>query len=356
MVSVSLTGIAKRYGKDGPPVLSAMDLAIEPGELFFLLGPSGCGKSTLLRIVAGLLAPTAGTIRFGDRDVTRLPTEERHTAMVFQNYALWPHMSVAENVRFGLTVRKVPRAEAEARTREALAMVGMADYAARRPASLSGGQQQRVALARAMVVRPQVLLLDEPLSNLDAKLRVAMRREIRRLCKAAGLTAIYVTHDQKEALAMADRMAVLADGRLQQTGPPREVYRRPVSRLVADFIGESNFIPATVAGRDGDRHVVTSALGTLAGSATAADFAPGDQVTVLIRPEALSILDDAAAPDMPNTFAGAIAGGMFLGEVGQWTVAAGGLSLIVSEQAPPGRAPGSAVRLHADPGQVVLLP
>jgi iron(III) transport system ATP-binding protein len=356
MVSVTLAGIAKRYGQDGPPVLSAMDLAVEPGELFFLLGPSGCGKSTLLRIVAGLLAPSAGSVHFGEQDVTRLPTEDRHTAMVFQNYALWPHMSVIENVRFGLVVRKTPKAEAEARAREALAMVGMDGYAERRPASLSGGQQQRVALARAMVVHPQVLLLDEPLSNLDAKLRLAMRREIRNLCKAAGLTAIYVTHDQKEALAMADRMAVLADGRLQQTGPPREIYRRPVSRLVADFIGEANFIPATVVGRDADRLVATCALGTLAGVPSAANFAPGQAATLLIRPEALSFLDGTSGADAPNTFPATIANGMFLGEIGQWTVTASGLGLIVSEQAPPGRHPGDAVRLHADPDQVVLLP
>ena len=354
MISVRLTRISKTYGKADKPVLDAMDLAVAPGELFFLLGPSGCGKSTLLRIVAGLLEPSSGSIHFGDQDVTRMPTEDRHTAMVFQNYALWPHMSVFENVRFGLAVRKTPKAEAEARVRETLAMVGMAEYAGRRPASLSGGQQQRVALARAMVVRPRVLLLDEPLSNLDAKLRIAMRREIRTLCKSAGLTTLYVTHDQKEALAMADRMAVLYGGKLQQTGSPREIYRRPANRFVADFIGEGNFVPATVAGREGDRYVTTSALGTLTGVSSAANFAPGQDVALLIRPESLSIGNPP--PSGTNIFPATVTGGMFLGEIGQWNVEAGGVPLLVFEQDPPGRSPGDPLSLHADPDQVVLLP
>jgi len=239
MVPVSLRQISKTY--DGSTqVLSDISLEMEAGAFFFLLGPSGCGKTTLLRMIAGFLEPTSGHVHFGDKEVTRLPAERRDTAMVFQSYALWPHMTVAENVGFGLDVRSVGGSDKDTRVKEALHTVGLSHLADRRIPALSGGQQQRVALARAIVVRPQVLLLDEPLSNLDAKLRVQMRSELRRICKDAGLTAIYVTHDQKEALSMAARIAVLHEGILQQVGTPREVYSHPANRFVADFIGESN--------------------------------------------------------------------------------------------------------------------
>ena len=240
-VSIQIQGLVKRFG--ATTALDHVDLEIQPGELFFLLGPSGCGKTTLLRHIAGFYTPDEGTIRIGGEDVTHVPPHKRDTGMVFQSYALWPHMTLAENVAFGLQMRKVPKAEAAERVRAALAAVKMEDKASRKPNQLSGGQQQRVALARALVVQPRCLLLDEPLSNLDAKLRLEMRLEIRRICKESGLTAVYVTHDQKEALSIADRLAVMQAGRLEQVGSPLEVYRKPKNRFVASFIGETNFLP-----------------------------------------------------------------------------------------------------------------
>ena len=240
-VSIQIQGLVKRFG--ATTALDHVDLEIQPGELFFLLGPSGCGKTTLLRHIAGFYTPDEGTIRIGGEDVTNVPPHRRDTGMVFQSYALWPHMTLAENVAFGLQMRKVPKAEAAERVRAALAAVKMEDKASRKPNQLSGGQQQRVALARALVVQPRCLLLDEPLSNLDAKLRLEMRLEIRRICKESGLTAVYVTHDQKEALSIADRLAVMQAGRLEQVGSPLEVYRKPKNRFVASFIGETNFLP-----------------------------------------------------------------------------------------------------------------
>jgi iron(III) transport system ATP-binding protein len=237
MISIRIQKLTKHFG--AVTALRDLDLVIEPGELFFLLGPSGCGKTTLLRSLAGFSIPDEGQIFFGDEDVTRLAPHKRNTGMMFQSYALWPHMTVAENVAFGLEERKVAKDEITRRVGEALESVRMGPYAARRPNQLSGGQQQRVALARALVIRPRCLLLDEPLSNLDAKLRLEMRAEIRRVCKEFKLTTVYVTHDQKEALSISDRMAILDGGRIRQIGSPREVYRRPVCRLVANFIGEA---------------------------------------------------------------------------------------------------------------------
>jgi len=234
MTAVRVEKIAKSFG---PTVaLADITLDIAAGELFFLLGPSGCGKSTLLRIIAGLLDPTNGQIFFNDRDVTTLPTQDRNAVMCFQSYALWPHMSVRDNVRFGLEVRGMSRAEQDARVNEVLAMVRLTDQADRKPNQLSGGQQQRVALARALAVKPACLLLDEPLSNLDAKLRLEMRSEIRRICKEGGFTTLYVTHDQREALSVADRIAILNAGRLEQVGTASEVFHRPSSEFVADFM------------------------------------------------------------------------------------------------------------------------
>src|SRR5215218_2911793 len=225
MIPITLERLTKRFG--GTIALDQVDLRIEAGEIFFLLGPSGCGKTTLLRTIAGFYEPDSGRVLFGDEDVTRLPPHARNTGMMFQSYALWPHMTVAQNVAFGLEERKVKPDEIVRRVHDALASVKMEHLGERRIHQLSGGQQQRVALARALVIRPRCLLLDEPLSNLDTKLRVEMRGEIRRVCKEFGLTAIYVTHDQKEALSISDRMAVLDSGRILQVGTPDTVYRRP---------------------------------------------------------------------------------------------------------------------------------
>ena len=292
--TIHTSRLSKHFGQT--VAVDGVDLDIPAESLFFLLGPSGCGKTTLLRMIAGFTEPTAGTIGFGDRDVTSLNANKRNCGMVFQSYALWPHMTVAQNVAFGLTVRKVSAADRARRVNEALATVQMLDYAQRKPNELSGGQQQRVALARAMVIEPTVLLLDEPLSNLDAKLRLEMRSQIKQICSEARITAVYVTHDQKEALSMADIMVVLRDGAVQQVGPPRQVYDRPCNRFVADFLGETNFLPARVVGKDGDHLLLDCPAGRLrsaAPSSSAADD-PGDGVSVTcsIRPEAVRLLVD----------------------------------------------------------------
>ncbi|OAM91483.1 ABC transporter ATP-binding protein [Termitidicoccus mucosus] len=314
MVSIRTSNLTKRFGT--VVALYQLDLEIKPGELFFLLGPSGCGKTTLLRSLAGFVMPDAGNIFFGDDDVTRLEPHKRNTGMMFQSYALWPHMTVAENVAFGLGERRVPKAEIKRRVAEALESVRMAEYAGRSPNQLSGGQQQRVALARALVIRPRCLLLDEPLSNLDAKLRLEMRSEIRRVCKEFNLTTVYVTHDQKEALSISDRMAVLEAGKILQIGTPREIYKRPAWKTVANFIGETNFIAGTVAGVENGRVFVTTPVGRFEGVPGNPEKmpAPGWLVTLSIRPECWRL---EHGPREVNSVPGRIGGSVYLGEVAQ---------------------------------------
>ncbi len=246
MAGVTLSNIRKTYG-----ALAAVDdvsIDIRDGELLALLGPSGCGKTTTLRLIAGFVAPNAGTVKFGDRDVTRVPVHKRNVGMVFQGYALFPHLTVAKNVEFGLRVRGWDKAKIAARVAEMLRWVQLEALAERQPRALSGGQQQRVALARAMANHPDVLLLDEPFSALDAKLRTQMRTEIRELQREAGITSVFVTHDQEEAMAIADRIGVMNHGKLEQLGSAEDLYKRPVSRFVAGFIGKCNFIEGRVSG------------------------------------------------------------------------------------------------------------
>jgi iron(III) transport system ATP-binding protein len=332
MISIRIQQLTKRFG----PVtaLQHLDLTVNPGELFFLLGPSGCGKTTLLRSLAGFYIPEEGTIRFDDEDVTRLAPHKRNTGMVFQSYALWPHMTVAENVAFGLHERKVPKNENNRRVAEALESVHMHPYADRRPNQLSGGQQQRVALARALVIRPRCLLLDEPLSNLDAKLRLEMRSEIRRVCKECRLTTVYVTHDQKEALSIADRMAILDGGRILQVGTPREIYKRPTQRTVANFIGETDFIPGKVLGTGENFVTVETGIGRFDGvlGNPAKPPAVGGEVTVSIRPECW----DLHRGHQPrNAVKGRIGESVYLGEVAQYEFITGnGTKLKIFERNP----------------------
>ncbi|SCE72078.1 iron(III) transport system ATP-binding protein [Micromonospora matsumotoense] len=298
MIDVTLESVSKRFARAGDTAaVDDVDISIAAGEFFTLLGPSGCGKTTTLRMVAGFYFPTSGRIRFGTEDVTHRPPNKRDTGMVFQNYALFPHMSVAQNVAYGLKIRKVGRAESARRIDEALGQVHLAGYGDRRIDQLSGGQQQRVALARALVIRPRTLLLDEPLSNLDAKLREETRVEIRRIQQEAGTTAIYVTHDQAEAMAMSDRIAVMESGRVRQIGAPQEIYHRPATAFVARFIGRSNVL---------DLPVVTAAAETVTvglpdGSETAVTapvdhgLRAGDTALVSVRPEHLGLTSPTEA-------------------------------------------------------------
>jgi len=355
MISIQVQQLTKRFGN--VVALHGLDLTINPGELFFLLGPSGCGKTTLLRSLAGFYIPEDGRILFGDEDVTRLAPHKRNTGMMFQSYALWPHMTVAENVAFGLEERKVARPEIDRRVREALESVHMGKYAERKPNQLSGGQQQRVALARALVIRPRCLLLDEPLSNLDAKLRLEMRAEIRRVCKEFKLTTVYVTHDQKEALSIADRMAILEGGHILQVGTPREIYKRPHRRTVANFIGETDFLPGRVLGKVGEYVTVETAVGKFDGIVGDPASAPaaGAEVTVSIRPECWELHRDA---ESRNVVKGRIGDYIYLGEVAQYDfVTANGTKLKIFERNPRFVEGASRGELFAtvEPEDVVVL-
>jgi len=307
MVSVTLVGLTKSFSRSGV-VVNQINLRVEEGEFFTLLGPSGCGKSTTLRMVAGFEEPDSGQIRFDDRDVTYAPANKRDVGLVFQNYALFPHMTVAKNVAFGLTVRKIRGAAAAERVREALAQVRLTKQANARVDELSGGQQQRVALARALVFRPQLLLLDEPMSNLDAKLRMETRGALRKLHAETGITSVYVTHDQAEALAMSTRVAVMNTAEVHQVGTPDEVYERPSTRFVASFLGRNNIFDAVVTGLDGDTVSLRLSDGsTLQGSALrtspALPLSPGSTVGVTIRAEAIAL---AGAAEDVNVIHGVV--------------------------------------------------
>lgn len=290
-VAVRLAEPTKLY--HGHAAVDTLSLTIEPGSMVALLGPSGCGKTTSLRMVAGLVQPTSGEIYVGGKRITAVPVHKRNIGMLFQNYALFPHMTVAENVAFGLEARNISRLEARTRVFDALQLVQLWQYADRMPAQLSGGQQQRVALARCLVVEPAVLLLDEPLGALDKSLRESMQVELRALQQRLGITTIMVTHDQEEALTMADQVAIMRNGRLEQLGSPMEVYQAPASRFVASFIGVSNFFRGTIDRRNGDRACLVTQTGRL----LLHDHGAGSgEITVALRPEAIMVEPDAA-PD-----------------------------------------------------------
>jgi putative spermidine/putrescine transport system ATP-binding protein len=301
--SIELVGVGKHYGRVW--ALRDVSLRVEPGEFFTLLGPSGCGKTTALRLIAGFLDPDVGDIRIDAASVTGVPPWRRDLGLVFQSYALWPHLSVFEHVAFGLRERRVPRAERRARVREALRLVHLEGFEERRPSQLSGGQQQRVALARTLVLRPRALLLDEPLSNLDATLRAQMRVELRRLHRELGITTVFVTHDQAEAMALSTRVAVLDAGAVIQIGTPAEVYRRPRSRFVAEFLGAANLL----AGRVEGGQVRVGECITLRTTGLVAD--EGTSVLCVVRPEAIQRV--AATADVPNRLAATVASAVYLG-------------------------------------------
>jgi len=302
MAKVSIERLKKQFG--GSVAVSDFSLDIADGELVAFLGPSGCGKTTTLRMIAGFIEPTAGIIRIGDTDVTPLPVHKRDTGMVFQRYALFPHMTVAENVSFGLEMHKVPAAERDARIRSVLDMVRMTQLRDRYPRQLSGGQQQRVAIARALAIQPKVFLLDEPLSNLDAKLRVEVREEIRALQQRLGLTTIFVTHDQEEALAIADRMAIMHDGKVQQVGAPQALYEHPANLFVADFLGKMNFFRGALDG---------GAFATERGTRIAVQDAAPAARQLGVRPERVTLA--AQPPGSGNALAGTVESAVYLGSL-----------------------------------------
>lgn len=306
-VAVSLRGISKLF--DDVTAVDSVDLDIDDGEFFALLGPSGCGKTTTLRMIAGLEIPSSGSLQiFGD-EVGSLPPNKRPVNTVFQNYALFPHMSVADNVAFGLRMRKVDKSEIADRVQQAIALVRMSGMENRRPSQLSGGQQQRVALARALVNRPKVLLLDEPLAALDLKLRQEMQFELKQLQREVGITFVFVTHDQEEALALSDRIGVMNDGRLLQVGTPEEMYDAPADRFVADFIGRSNFLKGTLESPE----VVCLANGQRIRVPLVDAVTVGDDVQVSLRPERVMICDVDTAPEGVARLSGIVENETFLG-------------------------------------------
>jgi putative spermidine/putrescine transport system ATP-binding protein len=341
-----LEGVSKAYG--AVRALDAIDLAVQEGELLSLLGPSGCGKTTTLNVVAGFVEPDQGRVRIDGAEVTALPAWRRGLGVVFQSYALFPHMTVADNVAFGLRERGVPRREAQARVAETLALVRLPDAGPRRPAELSGGMQQRVALARALVIRPRVLLLDEPLAALDRKLREEMRAELREIQRAVGITTIFVTHDQHEALGMSDRVAVMNAGRIEQLGPPREVYERPATRFVADFIGASTVLRGRAVAADR----VALAGGSLQVSPGA--LRAGEDVELAIRPERVRVVSGPG----DNVLDARVEGLVYQGAQTELTARLGDgqrVLVFVGEPALVPLAPGDAVRLHLPADAFMVL-
>ena len=349
IMRVSIQNLTKKFGDTA--VVKDVSLEVRDQELFFLLGPSGCGKTTLLRLIAGFYEPDEGRLFFDDKPMQGVPPHRRNAGMVFQNYALWPHMTVAENVAYGLDVRGVSGAERQQRVAEALGIVQMQKFAQRAPNQLSGGQQQRVALARALVIQPDVLLLDEPLSNLDARLRLEMREEIRRIHAQTRITTIYVTHDQKEALSLADRMAVMRDGVIEQLGDPRLIYRSPANRFVADFIGETNWLPAEVQRRSDDEVIVRTDFGEFHAPPDA-KLAVHQKVWMGFRPEAVEI-----GAERHNSFATTIAHVSYLGEIEQYELRLSPSATIKAVEQNPQqiRRVGQPLAVHVNPQNLLLM-
>ena len=377
MAQVTLDRLTKHF--DDNPVVRDISLTVADGEFFSLLGPSGCGKTTILRMIAGFIFPTSGSVRFDGQDVTGVPAHRRNTGMVFQNYALFPHMTVFENVAFGLRTRKVPGPEMADRVARALGLVGLTGLERRPVPQLSGGQQQRVALARAVVIEPDLLLLDEPLSNLDAKLREETRDQIRELQTKLGITAVYVTHDQEEALAVSDRIAVMEEGECRQLDRPDVIYRRPANRFVAAFMGNMNLWEGVVSVEGGGavfRHEsgltvplppaalpVSSAADDEPASAASApadgepptDAEPPDgPVCLALHPQAARLTED----ETEGTVEGVVSARRFKGATVEFTIDAGGVSIQVVENAEgpmAARQPGDPVRVRVPGDQAIIL-
>ncbi|MEE6259792.1 ABC transporter ATP-binding protein [Plantactinospora sonchi] len=344
-VPVRLEGLRRSFG--GTHALAGLDLDLAPGELVALLGPSGCGKTTALRVLAGLEEADAGRVLVDGEDITDRPVNRRGMGMVFQAYSLFPHLTAVQNVEFGLRLRGRPGAQRRQRAAEMLELVGIGGHAARYPHQLSGGQQQRVALARALAIEPRVLLLDEPLSALDAKVRVQLRDEIRRIQLEVGTTTLFVTHDQEEALAVADRVGVMRGGRLEQLATPAEIYQRPATAFVADFVGLSNRIPGRT-GADGTVRILAQTLPLV--EPESAPAGPDAPVTALVRPEAVELLPEADGPDR-------VVAASFLGPISRVSVTLADGTPVVAQVGSDRLAelsPGTPVRVRLRPAPVAL--
>jgi iron(III) transport system ATP-binding protein len=357
MPGLRLINLIKRYGKT--VAVDRVNLAIEDGEIMTLLGPSGCGKTTTLRCIAGFLIPDEGEIYLGNRQMANLPPERRGIGFVFQNYALWPHMTVFDNLAFGLRLRRVAKSEIKKRVDEVLALVRLSSFAERYPRQLSGGQQQRIALARALVIQPGVLLLDEPLSNLDAQLREEMRFEIRELQKTLGITAVYVTHDQAEALVLSDRIAVMHDGVITQIGTPEQIYNQPNNRFVAGFIGLSSFVEGAVTHLESDAVYATVTTGDNLDIRVPGDgLSLNQKVTLAIRPEHISLKQDTsvAVPKDVNVLKGEVVRAAYLGDVIDYRIQVGSWVLRLHADTDTHLQPKEKAQLIVPIERITLIP
>jgi len=360
--AIDIRNVRKVYGS-GDGAVTAIEQAsvdIADNEFFTLLGPSGCGKTTLLRLIAGFESTTAGEIFLYGDEIENLPPFKRPVNTVFQHYSLFPHMTVAENVGFGLKMLGQSRSEIDAAVDRSLSLVKMTDFARRKPAQMSGGQQQRVALARALAPSPKVLLLDEPLSALDLKLRQAMRNELKTLQRETGITFVFVTHDQEEALTMSDRIAVMSNGLIQQIGGPLDIYERPLNRFVADFIGDTNFIEAKIVAVEGEIARCEAAGGLVLNAAVVDGHGAGDSVTLALRPEKMSIVGSSAVDGNGQVVQGVVERTDYLGTSMSYRLALeGGATLAVREQNAVGarnaHSEGETVRIHIPEGAARML-
>jgi iron(III) transport system ATP-binding protein len=356
MARISIQGLNKSLG--GQPIVKQLDLEVEDKEFVAILGPSGCGKTTTLRLLAGFLKPDSGTIRVDGQVISSsgavVPPERRRMGMVFQQYAVWPHMDVAANVAFGLTCMKLPADEIRSRVEEVLRLVGLTGLDRRYASQLSGGQQQRVALARALVVEPSILLLDEPLSNLDAKMRERMRFELKVLQERTGITFVYVTHDQTEAMALSDHLAVMEDGRLVQWGTPRDVYERPASSFVADFMGLVNWVDGVISDQK-NPDVVTIGEGMQLRAVVPAGLLSGSRVRVAIRPDDLAVTAERPA-NGENVFPARVTEALFLGNLIHYQLDIGELRLIAQVPRSEAFQVGDRVYVRVFPDTCNVLP
>jgi spermidine/putrescine transport system ATP-binding protein len=354
-IVIQLDHVRKSFG-DFVAVEHA-DFGIEQGEFFAMLGPSGCGKTTTLKMIAGFEQPTSGKVLLNGADVSRVPPYKRNVNTVFQQYALFPHMTVADNVRFGPKSKKVPKSEYESNVAQMLEVVRLSEFADRRPSQLSGGQQQRVALARALVNFPSALLLDEPLAALDLKLREAMQFELKRIQREVGITFVFVTHDQGEALTMSDRIAVMSEGRVEQIGTPQQIYNSPASLFVAGFIGSANLLPGDVVGTDGDDTVVELTAGHTVRARTDIERRAGMPVSVMLRPERL--VASSTAREDGRSIEGTVADVVFQGATARIVVHLNDQSEVIASVVTgsdlPFLMPGNTVHLTWDPGSAFLL-